>query len=220
MLKRTVSSCALLLLALLACKGGEKSEGGLEKCAGDGDCKNGFLCESAVCVPREVAERARAATAATVPQPAAAPAPSPSVAAAPTAVPTSDGPIPLVPTEPSNPPQGVEWDAGIAVNTQEIHSQPDDCDVRVLREWLQVSCRGPYNGYERMTEFGRRHIDYFERIEPGRIVSFVVRMRKGKTQSVRICAPNKRASLFVNWPMAKDRPLHIALGRGPMCEDG
>ncbi|HOU89594.1 MAG TPA: hypothetical protein PLU22_01050 [Polyangiaceae bacterium] len=213
------SALSLLVVALLACKSGDERERGAEKCASDGDCKNGFLCEAATCVPRSVAEKARAAdraaaspVASAAPAVASAPAPAPPVA--------DEGPIPLVPTEPSNPPQGPEWDAGIALNTQEIHSQPEDCHLRVLREWLQVTCRGPYTGYERMVEFGRKNQDYYESIQPGKMVSFVVRMRKGKTQSVRICAPTKRASLFVNWPLGHDRPVHIALGRGPVCEDG
>ncbi len=213
------SSLSLLVIALLACKTGEdrESERGPERCSGDGDCKNGFLCEAATCVPESVAEKARAVDRA---------AASPAVSVAPVAPPPApvatvdEGPIPLVPTVFSNPPQGGEWDAGVALNTQEIHSQPEDCDVRVLREWLQVTCRGPYTGYERMVEFGRKNHDYYESIQPGKMVSFVVRMRKGKTQSVRICAPTKRASLFVNWPLGRDRPVHIALGRGPLCEDG
>lgn len=203
----------LLLLALLACKQGEQASGGAETCAGDGDCKNGYLCESETCVPRSVAERARAAD-----RPAPAPAaPVPSVAPAPM---VDEGPIPLIPTTLSDPPQGSEWDDGVVLNTQEIHSQPDDCNLRVLREWLQVTCHGPYTGYERMKEFGRKNVDYYESVRPGKMVSFVVRMKKGKTQSLRICAPEKTASLFVNWPLGRDRPVHIALGRGPLCEDG
>ncbi|MBN2192029.1 MAG: hypothetical protein JW751_04375 [Polyangiaceae bacterium] len=212
-------TAAVVVLALVACKSSGGSDEKLAKCSSDGDCKNGFLCESATCVPAEVAKKARQAERLATATEATVTPVAPVSTPAPVAKPADEGPIPLVPTELSNPPQGNEWDNGVVVNTQEINSQPDDCQMRVLREWLQITCRGPYTGYERMTEFGRKNFDYYESVQPDKMVSFVVRMRKGKTQSVRVCAPTKRASLFVNWPLAKDRPAHIALGRGPVCED-
>ncbi len=216
---------ALLLLGVAtSCLPDKKTGDAGSTCASDSDCKNGLLCESRVCVPKDVAEKARAATAAvattataaptatataTVLQPAPTPEPAPVV---------DEGPIPLIPTERSNPPQGNEWLQGKEVNTQNVHSQPDKCEMRVLREWLQVTCREHYVGYEKMENFGQKFSDYYESVDPGRVVSFVLRLKKGKTQAVRICAPDKRASLFVNWPPTADRPAHIALGKGPACD--
>ncbi len=62
---QTLATGVMVLGALLACKGGA------EKCATDGDCKNGFTCVSEVCVQKAAAE------------PAAAPAGEPAAAAEP-----------------------------------------------------------------------------------------------------------------------------------------
>jgi hypothetical protein len=44
-----------------------------------------------------------------------------------------------------------------------------------------------------------------------------VRLKRGKTQKLRICRDPGNATLFVNWPAADDRPIHIALGKGNPC---
>jgi hypothetical protein len=216
----------LIILSLLgaatACSREDKSGAAGSPCAGDADCKNGLLCEAEICIPKAIAEKARAAAhAPTAPAASAAsPAPSPDAAPAPTAAApvVDEGPIPLIPQDRSNPPQGTEWEQGKEVNTQEIHSQPNNCEMRVLREWLNVTCHKDYVGYEKMENFGRKLQDYYERIDPGQVVSFVLRLKPGNPQAVRICAPDKRASLYVNWPKGTDRPKVIALGRGPACD--
>lgn len=211
----------LCLVVLVACKLGEeeKAAAGAE-CSRDSECRSDLLCEGAMCVPKAVAERARSANSgakadrATATPVACASPPPPTTSA----VAQVEGPIPLIPTERSNPPQGSEWDQGKAVNTQHPASQPDKCSMHILREWLQVTCREDYRGYEKMENFGVKNADYYERIDPGRVLSFVLRLKKGKTQAIRFCGPGRRASLFVNWPAAADRPTHVALGKGPACD--
>lgn len=214
--KRSVVVAAMVVvMALLACKSGDSGGSG-SACKADGDCKNGFLCESGACIPKEAAEKIRgaapAATATATTASTAAPAPEATGKEAP-----DEGPIPAIPEGKSNPPTVAEWGAAEEVNTQEKNSQPDKCEVKVVREWVRVSCRGEIVSYEKMEGFGTKNADYFEMIKPGNLASFVVRMKKGKTQSVRICREKDRASLFVNWPASKDRPVHIALGKGPVC---
>ena len=223
MAKIARSVIGVLVLALFGCsRGGKDQEQGkhaAEACKSDKDCAKGYLCESKACVPKAVAEKVRAAERAKKEEkPKVEPSPAPAPAGS-SAAPANEGPIPLIPTTKSNPPQGTEWEQGVAVNTQEVNSQPDDCTLRVMREWVQVTCTGPYTGYEKMKEFGRKGMDYYEAIRPGKSVSFVVRLHKGKSQSVHICAPEKGAQLFMSWPKDKDRPSHIALGRGPVCEE-
>lgn len=70
---------------------------------------------------------------------------------------------------------------------------------------------------ENMTNFGTIQQDYFELFTKDKIASYVVRLRRGKTMTLRICREKDRAALFVNWPAAKDRPIHVALGTGPVC---
>jgi hypothetical protein len=128
-----------------------------------------------------------------------------------------DSKVPAIPSGRSTPPTVAEWGAAEEVNTQGRSSRPDQCETKVVREWLRVSCHGKVVGFEKMEGFGTKNADYFEMIKPGSLASFVVRLKEGKTQSVRICRQKDRASLFVNWPFGKDRPVHIALGKGPVC---
>jgi hypothetical protein len=209
-----VSITALgVLAALLACKQGEDEGKGGSACTTDSDCKNGFLCESKACIPKEAAEKIRATQNPT----ASAAAPTTAAPAATAPAPAADGPIPAIPDGRSDPPTSAEWSAAKNVNTQGANSWPEDCTSKIVREWLQVNCTGKITGYEKMENFGKLHADYFESILPGKLASFVLRMKKGKTQSVRICREKDRASLFVNWPTTKDRPIHVALGKGPVC---
>lgn len=121
--------------------------------------------------------------------------------------------VPAIPDTESDPPKGSEWDDGLAVNTQGAGSQGKDCTLMVLREWLQVTCRGKVTGFEKMDGFGRKNVDYFESFIPGQHGSFVLRLKKGKYPKVRICRGNDFASLFVSWPAGAERPKHIALAQ-------
>lgn len=206
---------ASVVLALLACKSGDDGKSG-SACSSDSDCKNGLLCESKACIPKDAAEKIRASQKSVVPT-AASTATPPTVASA-VPPPSDDGPIPAIPDGRSDPPTSAEWSSAKNVNTQGANSWPPDCTTKIVREWLQVNCTGKVKGYEKMENFGKLHSDYFESIMPGKLASFVVRLKKGKTISVRICRDTDRASLFVNWPTAKDRPIHVALGKGPVCD--
>jgi len=185
-------SVTALVMALLACK-----QGDTQRSSG---------------APASATPAAEApATAA--PAPAAPPPPS-----APEENLDDGQPIPKMPAKKSNPPAGAEWDRGKKVNTQAANSQPDGCSLTVLREWLRVYCDGKITGYEKMENFGVRTSDYFEQVVPGKYASFVLRMKKGKTQAIRICREGSRASLFVSFPATADRPKHIAMGKGPECD--
>lgn len=205
----------MVLAALLACKQGNDGGAG-SPCSSDADCKNGLLCESGACMAKAAAEKIRASSApATAP---AAPVPTGEAKEMVEAEKADDGPIPEIPEGRSTPPSVGEWAQAKVVNTQEPNSWPDDCTTKVVREWLQVNCTGNVIGYEKMSSFGTLHSDYFESVKLGKLASFVVRLKKGKTMNLRICRLQNRASLFVNWPASKDRPVHIALGKGPACD--
>lgn len=204
-----------LVTTLVACKSLLEDD----SCTSLADCKNGFVCESGKCVPRK--DPPATASAASAPTPVAAEkAPTPIAAGAETEPKEDDNKgIPLVPTTKSKPPTIPEWKAAAEVNTQGPNSRPEDCAMKIVREWLKVDCFGDVVGYERMDKFGRKNIDYFEHFKPGKLGSFVVRLKKGTAQKVRICRRKDMASLFVNWPGQRDRPIHVALGKGPACEN-
>ena len=128
------------------------------------------------------------------------------------------GDVPEIPGEKSNPPQGIEWDQGVAVNTQGANSRGKRCSMFVLREWLNIYCTGKVIGYEKKEDFGQIGVDYYEKIVAGKYASFVIRLKKGHYPKIRVCREDDRASLFVNWPPTKDKPMHVALGQGPVCD--
>jgi hypothetical protein len=126
--------------------------------------------------------------------------------------------VPEIPASRSNPPTLAEWGSACTVNTQGAGSQAADCTTKIKREWLQITCRGNITGYEHFDGFGNEGQDYFKQITRGELASFVVRLRKGRNQKVRICRGKERASLFVSWPPSAPRPLHVALATGPKCD--
>lgn len=170
-------------------------------------------------------EQAAPATTETKPAAPAATAPSPATPAATTPVATAPkgpsfkiGDVPEIPDGKSNPPQGTEWDQGVAVNTQGANARAKRCSMHVLREWLRIYCSGKIIGYEKKEDFGTQGVDYFEKIVAGKYASFVIRLKKGENQMIRICRETDRASLFVSWPVTADKPKNIALGQGPACD--
>ena len=193
MLRTTLTATLVLALALVACK--------KEETAAKGETKPGAATP--------------AATGATPTQPTAA-ATAENTAAKPPSF--KVGEVPDIPSSKSNPPQGAEWDQGVAVNTQGANSRGKRCSMFVLREWLNVYCTGKVIGYEKKEDFGTVNVDYFEKVVAGKYASFVMRLKKGENQKIRICREGDRASLFVSWPGSADKPKHIALGQGPECD--
>ena len=143
--------------------------------------------------------------------------------AAPSAAPAaptcgSEKTIPTIPSTRSNPPTVAEWNTACSVNTQGANSEGQDCTSKIVREWLNVTCRNRMTGVENMEGFGSKGSDYFEMVKLPNMVSYVVRLRKGHSQKVRMCRTDQRASLFVSWPSSKEQPTIVAVGRGPKCD--
>jgi hypothetical protein len=126
--------------------------------------------------------------------------------------------VPDIPDAKSNPPQGTEWDQGVPVNTQGASARAKQCSMHILRDWLRIYCAGKVVGYEKKEDFGELGQDHYEKFVEGKYASLVIRLRKGKTQKIRICREGNRASLFVSWPPSADKPKHVALGDGPECD--
>lgn len=172
------------------------------------------------CKQKETSSSADTSPTPETPSAAASPAaPGASLPVAPAAPPSFEvGAVPEIPSGRSNPPQGGEWDQGVAVNTQGAGARAKRCTMRVLREWLNVYCTGSVIGYEKKEDFGTLGVDYYEKIVAGKYASFVIRLKSGENQKIRICRESDRASLFVSWPPSASKPLHVALGQGPKCD--
>jgi hypothetical protein len=113
----------------------------------------------------------------------------------------------------SAPPTVAEWQAAPSANTAAPNSAPKDCDLKVVREWLKVNCTGKIKEVTNMDGFGRKGVDYFELVTPGRVADFVVRLKKGGAIKARILreGAGQSASLFVNWPSSNPKPSIVAL---------
>ena len=122
--------------------------------------------------------------------------------------------IPDIPEGRSKPPTVAEWNAAASVNTQDANSRPDECFMKIVREWLKVNCSGKVTGVVEMADFGTENGDYFQSVREGKMADFVLRLRKGHYPKVRILRSEKgNAVLFVNWPPTFAKPNNIALGR-------
>lgn len=113
----------------------------------------------------------------------------------------------------SAPPSVAEWQAAPSANTVGANSAPKDCELKVVREWLKVNCTGKIREVTNMDGFGRKGVDYFELVTPGRVADFVVRLKKGGSIKARILreGQGQSASLFVNWPSSNPKPSIVAL---------
>ena len=191
-------SCVVLLAALLACK--QDREG--EKSTDEASDKSGSPATPTAASP-------------TAPMPAVAGEGKSADEPAEADEPVADDPIPDIPTGRSKPPTVAEWREAKEVNTQEANSQPEACFMKIVREWLKVNCSGKVTHVDEREGFGVELADYFESIKPGKSADFVVRLRKGATLKTKIHrAEEGNAALFVNWPLDKDKPTIVALGRG------
>lgn len=131
------------------------------------------------------------------------------------AVAEKESPVPDIPEGRSRPPSVQEWQAADPINTQEPNSQPENCEMKVVREWLKIYCHGNVSEYSEMSGFGEEHKDYFAALRKGKSADFVVRLRQGKTLKLKVrYADEPEAVLFVSWPAKEPKPVHIALGRG------
>jgi hypothetical protein len=120
---------------------------------------------------------------------------------------------PDVPGGTSAVPTMAEWQAAPSANTVGANSAPKDCQLKVVREWLKVNCTGKIKEVTNMDGFGRKGVDYFELVTPGRVADFVVRLKKGGSIKARILreGAGQSASLFVNWPPSNPKPSIVAL---------
>jgi hypothetical protein len=126
-----------------------------------------------------------------------------------------DKTLPDIPSDRSAPPTIEEWNKGTVVNSQEKNSRPDKCEMKIVREWLRISCQGDVLGINDLDGFGAEGTDHFKHFEEGKLASIVVRLKEGQALSTRIPrGAEGDAALFTHWPKGAKKPYIIALGRG------
>jgi hypothetical protein len=124
------------------------------------------------------------------------------------------GAIPDIPAARSKPPTVDEWGAAPEVTSQNDGGRPNDCYLKIVREWLKVHCNGNVTGTKDMDGFGEENVDYYQQLTPGKPADFVVRLRKGVAMKLSILREGEDALLLVSWPSSEPRPLRVELGVG------
>lgn len=127
--------------------------------------------------------------------------------------------IPAIPEGQSAPPTVAEWSTACHVNNQEKNSHAKNCVMKIVREWLQITCGGDALGYEKLEGLSKLGAEYFEFHREHALASLVVRLKKNGYLKGRFCRSGDRASVFTNWPGDKDRPSYVALSAGSACTE-
>jgi hypothetical protein len=121
-------------------------------------------------------------------------------------------PIPDVPELGTERPRPADWLSGTPVNTAAEHGRPKNCELRVLRDWVQWRCSGNQMFYERSSGFGTPDVDFFKvtslalqqgeaRIKPGMSATFTI--------SLTIGAP--LTTIKIHWPVNEPKPSEISV---------
>jgi hypothetical protein len=182
-------------------------------CSKDNDCKGSRVCVSGQCVdPRPttntpattVAQRPAQPQPAPQPQPIAQPQPADPYALGPDGLPVE------IPPPGSKPPTPAEWGA-VPREITVRHSTPLNCDTRMLREWLKVTCREKGGRAAlSMEHISRSGQQAYLHNTPPQLVSVVVQVVRGKEYRARYTYQLGRdrgaSDLIVSWPSGAPKP--------------
>jgi hypothetical protein len=138
-------------------------------------------------------------------QPAPTPAPTP--AAAPNAY-APDG-LPVdIPASRSAVPTVAEWNA-VPREINVARSTPLNCETKMLREWLRVSCRPKSSTGGTPTNVvhksGPKDNAYY--FAKGEVASLVVPVTRGKHMESTFSWTDKTQTLVLDWPGGAPRPI-------------
>jgi hypothetical protein len=176
-------------------------------------CCLGLACAVAGCCKTDDSARSEPVASAKA---SASPAETATAAATATvASPAQGGGIPEIPEGVSKPPTVAEWNDAPTINTVGANSEPKDCYMKLVREWLKVNCSGKIVRVDEVDGFGKQNVDHFESIKPGKSADYVVRLRKGVALKAKVRREDDAAALFVNWPAGASKPTIIALQAAP-----
>ena len=145
----------------------------------------------------------------------------PSIAAGPTIVevwrdpagglavyPEAPQPLPLIPSTASDRPRPGDWVTGTPVNMGYAERLPKNCELRVLRDWLQWRCSGMR--LESIEGLGIADKDHFKVNDIDRQYG-EARLHAGMSATVRMreSFDGPRVTLRVRWPADAPQPAEI-----------
>jgi hypothetical protein len=105
----------------------------------------------------------------------------------------------------SKPPTVVEWGAVKEITVR--HSTPLNCETKLVREWLRVSCRTkqPYITYGVTLTSGKDHGGIPPFVKPG-VASIVTQVKKGMNAEYTFDWGSFTRKLTVAWPSGAPNP--------------
>lgn len=162
-----------------------------------------LACKKEETKPEPVPTPATATTTASAATSAAAPTESPELAGRQQ---TATG-LPMPTEGTSKPPTVAEWGAVKEITVR--HSTPLNCETKLVREWLRVSCRssekGPYLIEGVKLTSGKDHGGIPPFVKKG-VASIVTRVTKGMSAEYTFDWGNFTRKLTVNWPNGAPNP--------------
>ncbi|NUP12483.1 MAG: hypothetical protein HOW73_41085 [Polyangiaceae bacterium] len=129
-------------------------------------------------------------------------------------------PIPEIrANETSKRPRDGDWEKGVSVNTADSKRQANECDLRVLGDWLRVRC-GPLPGHVESgfgpgKGLGQKGRDFFESSEEYLelrvyVAELVIHLRR-PMNALQIVDVVPWRTLKITWPADEPRPTEISL---------
>ena len=175
--------------------------------------------------------RPRAEVMGSIATPAGTPTSFPSAAAPAAPAPSASAPAPAAsrpdlgpskwapPAEPSKPPTVAEWSSAEDIEVR--NAKKLNCEVRMVREWLRVSCRTTENSSTHIKELrwlepATKPKDFFDMVKPGTLASIVFPIRKDTNVRVEFVWDEFKRPLTIKWAPGTPKPVLYFTGDAPM----
>lgn len=123
------------------------------------------------------------------------------------------------PEKPSKPPTVAEW--GSAEDIEVRNAKKLNCEVRMVREWLRVSCRTGEHSSTRIKDLRwlqpkTKPGDFFDMVKPGSLASIVFPIRKDTNVRVEFVWEEFTRPLTIRWSPGAPKPVVYFSGDAPM----
>jgi hypothetical protein len=122
------------------------------------------------------------------------------------------------PDKPTKPPTVAEWNA--ARESEVKNGKQLACEVKLVREWLRVSCRTTENKASQiqgltLLEPKVRPADFYEQVKPNTLASMVFPIRKATHVRIELAWNDFKRVLSVAWTPGAPKPIIYFDGSAP-----
>jgi hypothetical protein len=130
--------------------------------------------------------------------------------------PEAPQPVPLIPSTASDRPRPGDWVTGTPINMGAAESRPKNCELRILRDWLQWRCHGKGTRLESIEGFGADGAGHFKINDLSRQQG-EAQLHAGMSATARIRSSfdGPIVSIRVRWPADAPQPAEIFMATEP-----